>query len=312
MKSISFSNTNELKIINIVFLIPLLFLSSPGCNNSGYDKSNQKIADSLTTKKDSVSDFISSLTDSSIIKINEFSNGYNSRLDFPVNDENIFIDGDLYNLKFNPTGNYNDLKNQIAQKRTEFQKNWEKALGTKEKEMVINSARTYITETLINKIFPFWYGTKWSLSGYSEVPNQGETGCSYFVSNTLKHMGFKVNRYKLAQQNSRNIPQSVQMNDSLTLFTNIDKENFINKFPGTKKEGLYIIGLDCHVGYLLARKNELFFIHSSYAYPLIVQAEFVKHSKVFSSANYFIADFTTNNSLIINWLENKELKIVTD
>ena len=54
--------------------------------------------------------------------------------------------------------------------------------------------------SMIDSIFPAWMGTNWDFNGTSNVPKQGEIACGYFVSTTLKHVGFNLNRYKLAQQ----------------------------------------------------------------------------------------------------------------
>ena len=53
---------------------------------------------------------------------------------------------------------------------------------------------------MTDSVFPDWMGTKWDFNGVSNVPGKGMIACGYFVSTTLKHIGFNLNRYKLAQQ----------------------------------------------------------------------------------------------------------------
>ena len=55
-------------------------------------------------------------------------------------------------------------------------------------------------------------------------------------------------------------------------------------FRKNYKEGLYFIGLDNHVGFLLFRNNELYFIHSNYSSPAIVKLEKAKYSNQGSEA----------------------------
>ncbi len=63
--------------------------------------------------------------------------------------------------------------------------------------------------TLIDSIFPAWYDTPWDFNGISNVPGEGEIACGYFVSTTLKHAGFNLNRYKLAQQGANEIATAI-------------------------------------------------------------------------------------------------------
>jgi|GEM_PF-1042570 hypothetical protein len=236
---------------------------------------------------------------------------YRPELDFLTEDEYRFINTATFNLTISPKGNYTEIKNNIKQKKNEFYNQFLNA-GNRinESQQVINEAREYLTEILLNEIFPFWYGMAWSFSGYSEIPNTGEVGCSYFVSNTLKHGGFILNRYKLAQQNSSNIPLSIQLSDSILIFNSNDYiQPMKNYFKKYKKEGLYIVGLDCHIGYLLYRNEELIFIHSNYATPQVVVAEFADKSDVFGSNNYFIADLTWNDKLIVKWMNSEEIQV---
>jgi len=231
--------------------------------------------------------------------------------DFPLNDESRFADADSFGINISPTGDYTLVKANIQLQKEKLKTKYIAATSQAEKDKIIDEAGKYICEALVNQLIPFWYGMPWSLSGYSEIPNEGEVGCSYFVSNTLKHCGFKVNRYHLAQQNTKNIARSIQLNDSILIIKGLGNINSIKEyFLQNKKEGLYYVGLDSHVGYLLFKLNELFFIQSNYAYPAVVLTEFAEKSDVFSSNYYYIADISRNNSLLKKWLLSEEITVV--
>ncbi|MDF1547576.1 MAG: hypothetical protein P1P88_07125 [Bacteroidales bacterium] len=231
--------------------------------------------------------------------------------DFPLEDESRFINADYYSINIPSEGNYKNLKTKILEKRENYRQKYVAATNEAEKNKIIKLSGEYVTETIVNHIIPFWYGMPWSLSGYSDIPNVGEVGCSYFVSNTLKHCGFKVNRYRLAQQNTKNIAFSIQLNDSILIIKgNGDISSVKNYFLENKKDGLYYVGLDSHVGYLLFKKGELFFIQSNYAYPQVVLTEFAEKSDVFYSNFYYIADITWNDALIKNWIMSTEIQVV--
>jgi hypothetical protein len=53
-----------------------------------------------------------------------------------------------------------------------------------------------------------------------------------------------------------------------------------------KEAGLYIVGLDCHTGFLYNDGNEVYFIHASYATPKIVIKEKAKESGILIASKY--------------------------
>ena len=76
-----------------------------------------------------------------------------------------------------------------------------------------DSCKSYLINCFDQKIFPYWIGTKWDYNGYTNRPgNDKIIACGYFVSTTLKHMGFKWNRFDLAKMYSSNIVVKKQTN----------------------------------------------------------------------------------------------------
>ncbi len=55
----------------------------------------------------------------------------------------------------------------------------------------IDSISKYFCEALVNKIIPYWYGTPWDFNGHTDIPNESNVACGYFVSTPLRHMGSK-------------------------------------------------------------------------------------------------------------------------
>jgi len=106
----------------------------------------------------------------------------------------IILDSTKLGLNFLPRGNYNSLLDVIENKRAYF-----KSQYTAAPQKTLDSVSHYFLNTLLNNIVPHWYGTTWAYEGHTNVPVQGEIACGYFVSTTLRHFGFKLNRYKMAQ-----------------------------------------------------------------------------------------------------------------
>ena len=89
---------------------------------------------------------------------------------------------------------YQQLRNTIQKERKELQELF------RANSITLDSVQQYFEEQLLNGIIPYWYGTAWSFEGHTNVPNQGEIACGYFVSTTLVHMGLDINRYRMAQK----------------------------------------------------------------------------------------------------------------
>jgi hypothetical protein len=109
---------------------------------------------------------------------------------------------DTLNFPFllKPNGKYNEIKLAVKAKKLIISQLYRSAKDSIRKKQILDSARNYITDALINQLIPHWYGMPWSFFWLFSSSSKREVGCSYFVSNTLLHAGFNVNRYKLAQQ----------------------------------------------------------------------------------------------------------------
>lgn len=166
---------------------------------------------------------------------------------------------------------------------------------------------------LLNRVIPYWEGTKWSFEGHTSVPPKGEIACGYFISTTLKDVGVYVNRYKLAQQSPINEALSIAIDSQVVTVNEGTLESNIKFINDTIKEGIYFIGFDqSHVGYVLKEKGELFLIHSNYMEPCAVCIEKIEESEVFKDyEKYYLAEISTNKKLLQYWLKGNELKIVT-
>lgn len=206
-------------------------------------------------------------------------------------------------INFKPKENYNQLLRSIKNKRESFKKLYEQ-----NKNKALDSISTYFTYTMLNDIIPHWYGTSWAFEGHTNTPNQGEIACGYFVSTTLKHFGYNLNRYKLAQQGGTNEALSLQPNKKLIKYYDLSLSDLKNKLLTNFKDGLYFVGLSNHVGYVLINNNEIYFIHSSY-YDNKVMIELAEQSYCFESDIYVFAELSNNKPLLKKWLFNEVIPI---
>lgn len=206
------------------------------------------------------------------------------------------------------SADYKAKKREIAQQRAKLSTLFESG------EIGLDSVRNFFTESLLNSIFPYWYGTKYDFDGHTAIPGQGEIACGYFVSTTLRDMGLNLDRYKLAQQNPVNEAKTLSLNDSVIALSGDFANEVIDIVKKQFEKGIYFIGLDSgHVGFLLKRKEEVFFIHSNYLSPPEVVIERAMDSEVLSCyRTFYFSKITANDDLIRKWLGNDELTVIVD
>ncbi|GJM33714.1 MAG: hypothetical protein DHS20C18_27150 [Saprospiraceae bacterium] len=202
----------------------------------------------------------------------------------------------------NEYSSYEETKLEVKQIR----------LNINENEISKDSLSTLFAELLINKIIPYWYGTKWSFEGHTSQPGKGEIACGYFVSTTLKDMGIVINRYKLAQQSPINEARTLNiLQPVIEINKKSVKENII-ALDSVTNEGVYFIGLDqSHVGYLLKKEGQLFLIHSNYLEARGVEIERLEISEVFSYfEKFYLAEISTNERLLEKWLAQEAVEVI--
>lgn len=217
----------------------------------------------------------------------------------PIEIDSSIIDTLALKLNFNPGTNYNTTKLTSASLKNNL-KNSSDSLKKLELENLI-----------LNQLIPFWYGTPWDFSGYTETPKKGVIACGYFVSTIMKHAGFNVDRYKLAQQNPLNEAKTIAAGDSVENYE-VNSTQLQKIFVAEKQEGLYFVGLDFHVGFLLFRNKELYYIHSNYIGAVGVVFEKAVYSDAFNAASaYRIAEISTNEKLLEKWVKGEEISVIS-
>lgn len=205
---------------------------------------------------------------------------------------------------FAATGSYDTEKLAGKQLRKELIKALEL------NQIAMDDVKTAFSNHLVNRLIPHWFGTEWSFSGHTSVPKVGKIACGYFVSTTLRDMGLRLDRYKLAQKSPIEeakmiscgaLVNTITANDPITIFEEINK---------ITEEGISFIGFDeGHVGFLLKKEGELFLIHSNYLYPNAeVIIEPIEKSNVFKKFTiFYFVDISNNNQLMQRWLHGEEI-----
>ena len=158
---------------------------------------------------------------------------------------------------------------------------------------------------ITQKIFPYWYGTKWDFNGTSQMPQEGSIACGYFVTTTLRDMGVPINRVKMAQCASEEMIRSLTSKEHIHHISNTSLAAFEKKMVGYGN-GLYIIGLDNHTGFIYINGDEHYFIHSTGWFPFKVVKDQISESSVLSKSNYrVVGKISDDDAFLKRWIEKE-------
>jgi hypothetical protein len=200
---------------------------------------------------------------------------------------------------------YGQLQGNIHEKRLNFEQDWK--THPQKREYLRQAAKDYIYQTLTDSLFKYWYGTPWDFNGTTQKPRGGKIACGYFVTTTLSHLQFYLPRVKMAQQAASRIIRSLCPKSSIKVFNQLQQlQQHLSKQP----DGIYIIGLDTHVGFMWKTNQELYFVHSSYSGQRQVSKEKWNESQVLGKSKLLmVGNLTDNTQLIEDWILGRNIAL---
>jgi len=173
---------------------------------------------------------------------------------------------------------------------------------------VLHDARI-ILETALPAMMRCWLGTPWDFHGTASEPGGGTIACGYFVSTVLRDAGFRVHRYHLAQQPSGNILRTFLPRASCKLTVGQPYDAFADALE-SGESGILIVGLDTHVGFIVAGDDCFRFIHSSGARPKAVVDESRDAATVLRDSNWrMLGHLTADPGVLAKWLANESFAV---
>ncbi len=205
---------------------------------------------------------------------------------------------------------YEVLEAELKKWRGDLVDAYRKARSPEQKAAVENDARI-ILEMILPEMMRCWRGTGYDFNGVAERPGEGKIACGYYVSTVIRDAGFKVNRYKLAQQPSANILRTFTDAENCQLRVG-EKYDTYADWLEAMEPGVYLMGLDTHVGFVVVeRSGDMKFLHSSGIDKAGVveeprdQALAIKWSKW-----RMLGHFTTDPDVIRMWLAGENVRVV--
>lgn len=205
-------------------------------------------------------------------------------------------------LEVKETKPYDTLKAEVVEKRAEYKKIYHQYNKNRVKQdSILSDAQNYLLN-IAGDFFQAWYGTPWTFEGHTQTPKEGTIACGYFVTTTLQDMGFNSPRIKWAQQASAYMIN--KLTSDIKRFHNVpikDVEDYIRQ----KGEGLYIVGLDNHVGYIYYHRGAMNFVHSNYYYPNVgVMSEPLAGRNPLNASKGKMIGKIFDKEMVKNWILN--------
>jgi hypothetical protein len=118
-------------------------------------------------------------------------------------------------------------------------------------------------------------------------------------------MGVPINRIKMAQCASEEMIKSLTLKKNRYYLSSISLTEFEKKLK-SMGNGLYVIGLDNHTGFIFVSSEGNYFIHSTGWFPFKVVKDKVSESSVLSKSKYrVLGKISDDETFLKNWVENE-------
>jgi hypothetical protein len=201
-------------------------------------------------------------------------------------------------------GHYAALKAEIAERRAELAELWR---GSGDRKAVEAAVHDEIL-TNVTRLAALWLGTRWGLGAPQlSEPGDGKINCGTFVGTVLRDAGFEVHVKKLQRQPSQLIIRSFVGNDRMKRFSNASMKRFLDEVR-SMGPGLFIIGLDFHVGLLVQTEDDLRFVHASYETRTVVDEPAASAGPIVDS-NYRVVGKILSDRNVRDWLEHNRIRV---
>ncbi len=200
-----------------------------------------------------------------------------------------------------PSEGYADSLAAVHARRARLWERYQRASGVG-REDAITRAQELMRRSVAESVAPFWYGTSWDFNGTSETPGEGAIACGYFVTTVLRDIGFKLERVTLAQQPSETMIRSLVSGSHIKRYSDVPIAAFVDSVRGWGT-GLYMVGLDCHVGFIVCDGDDVRFLHSGYVAPLCVVSEDADEAPILGASRYrVLGKLTGDPELARKWM----------
>ena len=197
---------------------------------------------------------------------------------------------------------YRATLRRLAARRVALAGRYRRAATPAARAACLTQARELWLTALDSTVFPAWEGTPWSFYGQSWEPRQGSIACGYFVTTALHDSGLRLPRTLLAKQTATVIIRNLTTEAHMHRYRGVSQAAFVQ----TMRElgpGLYVLGLDNHVGFVRVREGgAVQLVHSSWSGATAVVREAADSSAALDSQGRVVGKISADDHLLRAWL----------
>lgn len=161
-----------------------------------------------------------------------------------------------------PAADYPAVKRDVAARQAALNRAYRAARDDSSRAAVLAEARSFLEDAIVRRLLPPWLGTPWDYNGTSEQPGAGSIACGFFVTTVLRDAGFRIERARLARLPSEQLIRRFCDPRDVRRFSGVPAPDFVAAVQRLGA-GLFIVGLDYHVGFLVNEGREVRFVHST-------------------------------------------------
>jgi hypothetical protein len=208
---------------------------------------------------------------------------------------------------------YSAFLEQVAAQRTALGARYAAARGTRARAAIRAEARRFIVDTLESRVFPAWMGMP-SAGGpqaTASLPHQPGMyiSCSYFLTAALQNAGLVLeSRARFAQAPAAWIERALlPPGGQIHRYGNLSPDELEHRLVELG-DGLYVVGLNIHVGFIVVRDRHAWFVHSSYTPPGTVVSEPVATSMAIAlsqAKGYWVSPLFRDDRIVEMWLRRQ-------
>jgi hypothetical protein len=200
-----------------------------------------------------------------------------------------------------PVG-YRETLAAVDRERLELAREYASAGTDSARAALLDAAGQLLRRAAVAAVVPHWLGTRWDFNGTTQIPGQGAIACGYFVTTLLRDLGVALDRIGLAQEPAERIIRALVAPAQISRFSDTPHERLLAALR-RQGDGLYLVGLDIHVGFIVQEGETVHFIHSSYGEPRCVVVEEASAAPILAGSRYrVLGKLSGDGHFLRSWL----------
>ncbi len=161
----------------------------------------------------------------------------------------------------------------------------------------------------IDRLHSRWLGTRWGLGApQTRAPGEGKINCGMFVARVLRDAGFRLDIWKFNRQAASDAIRSLTPAGAIRRFHDAPMKKFLARVR-KMGPGIYLIGLDFHIGFLRQTEKDLRFVHASYVDKVVVDEPAAAAVPIVTS-RYRVVGKLLGERMLEAWLANRRIKVL--